>query len=281
MVLDFVNTRITRDKIIEYVKTLKEQYEQMGGWKKLTSGEWLFSLIVKSFKDYYQNANHSYFNEKYQGKNADYVVKKLTSVASRNAMLLGGVTGTLMSTDEIVALTTAGEGGVGIPANIAIAGASIAADTIGIVSIQLQLIANIAILYGCPLNPDDPEDILTIINYALGGTLSEAAGNAQIKAAANLAQKGVRKVIKGDVLKTIQKIAAKAGIKILQRTLVKLVVPVVSVGIGAVWNFATIKTTAKIACTGLKNRIYEVTENKSEASSTKDVEIDFTEFDEE
>ena len=48
-----------------------------------------------------------------------------------------------MSADEIVAIATLGEGGIGLPANIAIAGASLVADAIGLVTIQLQLIANI------------------------------------------------------------------------------------------------------------------------------------------
>ena len=85
MLLDFSNMRISKDEIVEYIKDLKEKYNKMGGWDKFSRGEWLFELIVKSFKNYYEKANLSYFKEKYPGKDADFIVKRLTSIASNYA----------------------------------------------------------------------------------------------------------------------------------------------------------------------------------------------------
>ena len=68
-----------------------------------------------------------------------------------------------------------GGGALALPANVAIAFTAISSEAILLTRFQLQLIANLGKLYNVPLDPDDPEDILTILTYAVGGGLSEAA----------------------------------------------------------------------------------------------------------
>ena len=100
-------------------------YAALGGWKKFRSGEWLLAIIEKSFKNYLERATAEYFLDKYSNLSVDRIARKLISVASKNAAAIGGITGATVSTDEIVGLLTGFEGGVGLPANIGIAGASI------------------------------------------------------------------------------------------------------------------------------------------------------------
>ncbi len=45
-----------------------------------------------------------------------------------------------------------------------------------LIKFQLQLVANLGKLYDVPLNPDDPEDILTILAFALGGSTADGIG---------------------------------------------------------------------------------------------------------
>lgn len=56
----------------------------------------------------------------------------------------------------------------------------------------------------------------------------------------------------------MKNIAAKVGIKILQKSIVKYVIPVVSIGIGTVWNYQTTKSVAKIASKHYKKRLDEL-----------------------
>src|SRR5207247_2383062 len=135
----------------------------------------------RSFRNYWERSTVEYFCAKYGTTDADKIAGRLIAVAAKNAAILGALTAAAVSVDEIVAILTVAEGGIGLPANLAIAGAAISAEAILLVRFQLQLVANLAKLYGVPLDPDDPEDILTILAFALGGSAADMAGKAGAK----------------------------------------------------------------------------------------------------
>ncbi len=223
------------------------EYQELGGWAAFRSGEWLFMLIRKSFTNYWERANAEYFQQKYGTMDPDALARKLTSVAAKNAALLGGAAGALVSADEITALVTGAEGGVGLPANLAVAATVIGGAAILLMRLQLQLLANLGKIYGVPLDPNDPEDILTIIAFALGGAAAEAAGNAGIKIGGRFAGYGVKQTFKKETLAALKRIAAKAGVRLLKRQLVNATIPVVSIILGGSWNFTATKTMAHVA----------------------------------
>jgi uncharacterized protein (DUF697 family) len=235
----------------------------MGGWSSFKSGEWLWQIIQKSFANYWKNANAEYFESKYGTTDKEKLVKKLIDVAAKNAAILGGVTGATITTDEIFTIATGGEGGVGLAANIAIAVAGIGGEAILLIRLQLQLLANLGKLYGLPLDPDDPEDILTIFAFALGGSAADAAGKFGMKVGGKLAGRAAKAVFKKETLAALKRIAAKVGIKILQRSIVKYTIPVASIGIGAGWNYTSTKTVGRIAIKHFKQRIDEVGNGKN------------------
>ncbi len=236
-----------KESIKEQLKNAKDEVSELGGISAFKSGEWLFRLIQKSFRNYWERASADYFQDKYKSKDEDFIAKKLSKVAARNASLIGAATGAVVSTDEIVALVTGGEGGIGIPANVAIALTAMASEAVLLVRFQLKLVANLGKLYGVPLDPDDPEDILTILAFAVGGSAAEAAGKVGMKVGGKIAKVAVKKYISKEVLEALKRIGAKIGIKILQRTILKYTVPVVSIGIGAGWNYVTTRAVGKIA----------------------------------
>lgn len=221
--------------------------EELGGLPAFKSGRWLLDLIKKSFKNYWERANADYFRAKYKSKDTDFIVSRLTEVAARNAALVGALTGAVVSTDEIVGFFTGGEGGIGIPANVAIALAAIASESVVLVRIQLQLVANIGKLYGVSLDPNDPEDILTILAFAVGGAAAEEAGRFGMKVGGKLAANLTKKYISKDVLNILKRVGAKLGVKILQRTILKYVVPLASIVVGTGWNYVATKSVGKIA----------------------------------
>ena len=90
--------------------------------------------------------------------------------------------------------------------------------------------------------------------FALGGTAADAAGKAGMKIGGKAAGLGAKKIFAKDVLATPKKIAAKVGVKILQRSIVKYTVPVVSMGIGSGWNYAAIRSVGRIAITHFKQK---------------------------
>ena len=236
----------------------KSEYESLGGWKSLNSGEWLWELIQRYFAAYWENADVEYFKNKYNTNDAKIISEKLISVAAKNAALLGGVAGAAITSDELLAIATVGEGGVGLPANIAIALTAVGGEIILMMRLQLQLIANLGKLYNIPLNPDDPEDILTIIAFALGGSTAQMAGDLGMRVGSALAGRAAKSIFKKETLAALKRIAAKVGIKILQKTIVNYTIPLASIGIGAGWNYATTKSIAKIATNHFKSRLSEI-----------------------
>lgn len=229
------------------IEAAKDEVEELGGWEAFRSGDWLLRLIHRAFRTYYQRATTEDLRQKYGSRDRDFIEAKLVKLACRMSALLGGVTGVAISADEIVGIVTAGEGGVGLPANIAVGGAAIMAEAVSLVRLQLKLVANLARLYEVPLDPDDPEDILIILAFALGGSAAEYAGKVAARAGTHLSKEAVRSIVSKDVLKQLQALGRKIGVKILQRTVLKYVVPLASIGIGAGWNYAATRTVAKVA----------------------------------
>jgi len=244
--------------IKKHLSEANQDYKEVGGWSSFKSGQWLWPIIQKSFSNYWNKANVEYFETKYGTKDTEQLAKTLISVAAKNSAVLGGITGAAISTDEIVAVATGGEGGLGLPANIAIAATGIGAEAISLIRFQLQLVANLGKLYGVPLDPDDPEDILTILAFALGGSAADAAGKCGMKVGGKLAGRTAKTVFKKETLAALKRIAAKVGVKILQRSIVKYTIPIASIGIGTGWNYASTKTVANIATKHFKQRLREV-----------------------
>lgn len=230
------NSQDVDEGIKTQLKEARKDYFELGGWQALTSGEWLLPLIRKSLRNYWERANVDYFQSKYGTVDKARIAEKLIKVAAQNSALLGAVVGMTVSTDEVVTVLTAAEGGVGLPANIAIAAAAIASEVILLLRVQLQLVVNLGKLYGVPLDPDDPEDIATVLNFALGGKATAEVGKFVIKVGGKAGGQAAKRIFQGGLLHELKRIAAKVGVKILQRSIVKYTVPVASIAIGAIWN---------------------------------------------
>jgi uncharacterized protein (DUF697 family) len=236
-----------RSRFKKLFEEAKQFYQDFGGWKTFKSGEWLWLIIHKSFTNYWERASAEYFIAKYPDLTVDKIARKLIAVADKNAAILGAVTGATVSTDEIVGLLTGFEGGIGLPANLAIAGASVAAEVTLLIRIHLQLVANLAKLYGAPLDPEDPEDILTILAFALGGAASDAAGRAGMNVGRKAAEIGVKRIFRKEFLNNLKRLSAKIGVKILKRSIVKYTVPAVSIAVGSTWNYVATRNVGRIA----------------------------------
>ena len=246
----------SEDSIKEKIAQARKKYTELGGWPALKSGDWLQQLILRSFNNYWKNANVEYFEDKYGTDDPGIIEKKLISVAARNSALLGAVTGAAISIDEILvilgAITT---GGVSLPANITVAVSGVAAESYLLVGFQLQLICNLAKLHKVPLDPNDPEDILTVIGFALTGGVSDLSSRKLAKWGAKyFGKKKTKDVFSGKNLKLAQDLMKPLGIKVLQKNIVKYAVPIVSIGLGSSLNYLATKSVAKYAKQKFKQR---------------------------
>jgi len=79
-----------KNKFGKFLEEMKGYYAEIGGWTTIKSGEWLWLIIEKSFKNYWERATSEYFYEKYPNLDTDKIAKKMISVAAKNSAILGG-----------------------------------------------------------------------------------------------------------------------------------------------------------------------------------------------
>jgi uncharacterized protein (DUF697 family) len=244
--------------IVRWIADARREIGKLGGWSAFKSGEWLPNLVRAAFKAYYENANPEYLRKKYPRAGDKRIIGKLTTIAARNAAIAGGITGAAVSIDEILALiASAPTGGLNLPTQITAAATALACEAVVLIRIQLHLIAQIAKLLNVPLDPDDPEDLHTILGFALGGAVAEEAGKQVAKITGGATRAFIQKKISKETLVTIKKWGAKAGIKVLQRSIIKFAVPVASIAIGSGWNYIATVRIGGIATNHFRNNLRE------------------------
>src|SRR2546428_579881 len=116
-----MNKKVARDSVRRELTETASEIIYLGGWAGFKGGEWLFRLIERTFRSYTESAPSESVSAKYPNHTREQIAYKLIEAASKKAAMAGAITGAAVSADELVALFTAGEAGVGLPANIAIA----------------------------------------------------------------------------------------------------------------------------------------------------------------
>lgn len=245
----------------------KAEFDAVGGATGLTSGEWFLRLLARSLGAFHKNANGPYFRAKYPGMGDDAIAAKLTSVAARNAALIGGTAGLAVSADEIMALVSAG---LALPGALAVAVGAVGVNIVSVTHIQLRLISSMAGLYGGPLDPDDPEDVLAVIKFFLLGKGADALRDGGTPVAKGLAKSGVKAVVTGKRREALLYWGKKAGLKILQKHVVNVAIPVVSIGLGVGSNYLSTRAIGRNARISMKRRADEFTFHQRDGGHASD-----------
>jgi RNA polymerase subunit RPABC4/transcription elongation factor Spt4 len=211
------------------------------------SGQWFIALLQKVVQSYDRNARAEYFQQKYPGLTLDEIADILTLVTVRYATISGAVAGAAVTANQIAALSSLGM-------TTAVLVGTIGAEMVYLCRIQMRLVLDLSVVYDLHLDPDDPEDMLMVFGYALGVAPTEMLGKGLQVAARGGTQYAVKKYISKGTLRAIQDFGRKIGIKILQRTILKYTIPVVSAVVGSSYNYITTKSVGGIAKNHLKNR---------------------------
>ena len=211
------------------------------------SGQWFIVLLQKVVQSYDRNARAEYFQQKYPGLPPDEIADILISVTVKYATIAGAITGAAATANQIAALSSAGM-------TIAVMAGAIGAEMVYLARIQMRLVLDLSVVYDLQLDPDDPEDILMTFGYAMGVVPAEMVGKGLQVAARGGTQYAVKKYVSKGTLKAIQDFGKRIGIRILQKSILKYTVPVVSAVVGSSYNYITTKSVGVIAKNHLKNR---------------------------
>lgn len=216
-------------------------------FEDVKSGQWFVELLSQVIRSYERNARADYFRQKYPGLEPDEIAQILTSVTVRYAAIAGAIAGVAASANQVALVASAGM-------SSALFLSSIGAEMIYLSYIQMRLVMDLSVVYDLQLDPEDPEDILMIFGYALGVAPSEFLRKGLTIASAAGAKSAVKTYVSKGTLKQIQSMGRRIGIKILQRTILKYVVPIVSAAVGSSYNYTSTLSIGKIAQTHMKNR---------------------------
>ena len=137
-----------------------------------------------------------------------------------------------------VALLTAGEGGVGLPANLAFAVASIGAELFFLTRLQVKLVEQIGVIYGRSSQLNSSEDVVAAFAIALGGLDTDVASGLAAS------PERARQYLSENINQRLKQVARRLGMRLVRRSVVKAAFPMASIAMSASSNY---KSTLAVA----------------------------------
>jgi len=224
---------------------------------------WFERLLNTALRRYAETVDIGYLRRKYPGLPKDVIAMRRIALASRYALVAGGVSGLVISVAELGAVT-AGLGTllsaftaspVTVPAlaiTVPAVLGSFAVEMSYTVRLQIRLAYDLFLFYGFPLDPNDPEDLWKVFGVAMGIKGGETIGQGVQKLLPKVAQKQARDIMRtGLVRKRFQEWVARRLSRDIARKylaegfLLKTLVPGLSVFMGAAWNYYTTQAIGK------------------------------------
>ncbi len=209
----------------------------------LKDGSWFAKLVHMALRTYSEKVNAEYFAKKYPGLPRDAVVDKQIKLARTYAAIEGATTGTAYSA---MVVATIGSGGGASPYTLPGAIGSFAIDLYFTTQLQLRLAYDMAVLYGVPIDLQDPDDLLDLLKIAFGIKAGEVATDALTKLAPEATRVGVKAVFRGSLLEFLKALPI-VGKYLLQRNLIKFAIPIVTVPLSGGMNWVTTNGVGKRA----------------------------------
>ncbi|USQ80102.1 hypothetical protein NF556_00095 [Ornithinimicrobium faecis] len=209
----------------------------------LRQGTWFPKLLTFSLHKYETQVNAEYFRRKYPNLPPDAVAQERIKMAARYASIAGGLNATAY-TGAIVA--TIGSHGGASPLTLPAAAASFTVDLVYTSQLQLRLAYDLSVLYGVPLDLDDPDDLWKLIRVAFVVKTGEVGTDVLVKGVPVVLRPLVKKVFSGATLATLKGLPG-VGKYLLQRNIIKMAIPGVGVPLAAGVNFWTTKVAGKYA----------------------------------
>ncbi len=237
-----------RNKLRDFVKELSMD--------EIKSGNWFTKLLSHSMSSYTTKVDWAYFQDKYKGVPADGIVDQRIKMAARYAAIEGGLSASAY-TGAIAA--TIGSAGGASPIVVPAAVATVMVDVAYITQLQLRLAYDIAVLYRVPLDLSDPDDLWKLIRVAFTIKGGEVAREGVVKVVPVLVRPLIKRFYSKGVLAAAKGLPV-VGKFLLQRTVIKVGIPLVGIPLAVLVNRYTTQITGRHARAVFRNeaRVLEV-----------------------
>lgn len=262
--------RSTRDFSEAEKEEVKNETEDLRQWIKglsgddLKTGNWFEKLLAHALTTYAKTATWEWFQDKYPGVPADVIVDQRIKMATRYSALEGGLSASAYSAAIVATLGTAGGASpIALPA----AGVTVVVDLAYTSQLQVRLAYDIAVLYRVPVDIDDPEDLWNLVRVAFAIKGGELLSEGAMKAAPVIVRPVLRKIFSGSLLATARSIPF-VGKYLLQKTIIKVGIPLVGVPLAIGLNFWTARIAGRYARSVYRNiaRVMELANRLSDWS---------------
>lgn len=251
-------------KVVEGERTELRKFIKELSPDDIKSGGWFTKLIAQGLSSYTDKVNWQYFQEKYEGVPADAIVDQRIKMATRYAALEGGLSASAYSAAVI---STMGSLGGSSPATVPAAIATVMVDVAFITQLQLRLAYDVAVLYRVPLEMSDPDDVWKLIRVAFTIKSGEAVRGGISRAVPALVRPLIKRFYSGGVLAAAKGLPF-VGKYLLQRSVIKIGIPLVGVPLSVVLNRYTTLVAGRHAQAVFRNeaRVIELAEKLSRQS---------------
>ncbi|GAC1548568.1 MAG: hypothetical protein NVS3B10_12150 [Polyangiales bacterium] len=205
---------------------------QTFGSRSLRDGTWFVRLVKSHAKKHQATHDPAHWNRVYPGLDAEARAKKVIAGVALHAATAGAIASVGASTGELLSLFTEGLAApVGVPAAVV----SMLIEAAYTARLQIDLMCDLASIYGVPFDADDLGELATLFAVALGLDLGEkkkdAAGEDDEDDDAP----------KGMFARLIEleegQIGTRIGRKLIEESVMRNIVPFVGIGISARWNY--------------------------------------------
>jgi tellurite resistance protein len=221
--------------ILQEIADLKETAQSFGV-QAIKDGTW-FNKFLRSCLGSYERkvmeqGGAAYLRSKYPGLPTDAIAGKLCELAEKYAAVAGGLSGATASAAVLTA-------GVGLPAAIT----AVMAEVLFTVRLQLRLAFDLHLVYGIPLDPDDPEELTKLFAVVYGVKVAEVGGLGLKALGPEVARAQLFRLVHGNTpliqaaARTV--LGPRIAKQVTQKAILKTAVPIVGTAISAGWNYAT------------------------------------------
>jgi len=210
-----------------------QEFAKSTSLEDIKSGEWFAGLLHLALKTYREKVNAAYFQEKYPGTPPDAIVDRRIDLAKKYAALEGGSTAAVYT---VAVAATIGSHGGASPLTVPAAFTAFTIDLSVISLLQLRLAYDISVIYGKPLDYDDPEDLIDLLVLAFGIKAGETFSVGLQKLSPEAVRVLIKKTVTGSSIEWLKALPV-VGKFLIQRNVIKMAIPVVGIGLGSGINY--------------------------------------------
>ena len=209
----------------------------------LKGGGWFEKLLRHSLRQYTAKVDADYFRRKYPHLPPDAIADGRIKLAANYASIEGALSAAAYTGAVAV---TIGSGGGASPLTLPAGGAAFVVDMTYTTQLQLKLAYDLAVIYGIPLDLEDPNDLWKLIRVAMTIKSGSSSADLALKGVPVVVRPVVKKVFSGSTLAAARSLPV-VGKHLLQRHIVKFAIPGVTVPLTIAVNYWTTRVAGRHA----------------------------------